>query len=225
MTPKTAKQLSQESKPFFRIGVSVDCVIFGFIHNELNVLLIRSDLQEFNDQLSLLGDLVKPNEDLDKAAHRILKERTGLDQVFLEQAHTFGEVHRHPAGRVITIAYYALVNIQDHHLALQNNQLEWHPVTAIKKMAFDHKKILQTCWGLLQQQIMEHPIVFHLLPPKFSLRQLQSLYEAILHTQLDRRNFRKRFFLMNWIEEVGELEQDVRHRPGKLYRFKPGKKE
>ena len=167
---------------------------------------------------------MKPNEDLDKAALRILKERTGLDHVFLEQAHAFGEVNRHPAGRVITIAYYALVNRQDHHLALQNNQLEWHPVASIKKMAFDHKKILQTCLELLQQQIMERPIVFHLLPLKFSLRQLQSLVEAILQTQLDRRNFRKRFFLMQWIEEVGELEQEVRHRPGKLYRFKPGKK-
>lgn len=220
---KTVQQLISENRDFFKIALSVDCVILGFENNELKVLLIRSDLEEYKDQWSLLGDLVGPEEDLDTAPYRVLKERTGLEDVFLEQVHTFGDVGRHPAGRVITTAYYSLVNSKDHQLKLAHNQLHWHPVNEIQHLAFDHKKILDTCMKQLQERIMEHPVVFNLLPQKFSLRELQSLYEAILGTKLDRRNFRKKFFLMDWLVDVNELEQDVPHRPGKLYQFNAGK--
>jgi 8-oxo-dGTP diphosphatase len=100
-----------------------------------------------------------------------------------------------------------------------DNELHWHPVNEINSLAFDHKTILDTCLRRLQSKIEEHPIVFNLLPEKFSLRELQNLYEAILGVKMDRRNFRKKFFLMNWLEDMNELEQDVPHRPGKLYRF------
>lgn len=220
---KTVQQLISENRDFFKIALSVDCVILGFENNELKVLLIRSDLEEYRDQWSLLGDLVGPEEDLDTAPYRVLKERTGLEDVYLEQVHTFGDLGRHPAGRVITTAYYSLVNIKDHQLKLAHNQIHWHPVNEIQHLAFDHKKILDTCMKQLQERIMEHPIVFNLLPQKFSLRELQGLYEAILGTKLDRRNFRKKFFLMDWLVDVNELEQDVPHRPGKLYQFKTGK--
>lgn len=216
---KTVEQLISENRDYFRIALSVDCVILGFENNELKVLLIRSDLEEYKDQWSLLGDLVKPEENLDTAPYRVLKERTGLDDVFLEQVHTFGDLDRHPAGRVITTAYYSLVNIKNHQLKLAHNQLHWHPVNEIRSLAFDHKLILDTCMKQLQEKIMEHPVVFNLLPEKFSLRELQALYEAILGTKLDRRNFRKKFFLMDWLVDVNELEQDVPHRPGKLYQF------
>lgn len=216
---KTVKQLKSDNRDFFQIAISVDCVIFGFENGELKVLLIRSDLEEYKDKWTLLGDLVKPDEDLNTASYRVLKERTGLDDVYLEQVHTFGDINRHPAGRVITTAYYSLVNIKDHQLKLSHNQLHWHPVNEITTLAFDHKKILDTCIARLQDTIMEHPIVFNLLPEKFSLRELQSLYEAILGTKLDRRNFRKKFFLMDWLIDMNELEQDVPHRPGKLYQF------
>jgi 8-oxo-dGTP diphosphatase len=198
-------------------------VIFGFDHNELKVLLIKSDLENFSDQWSLLGDLVGPDENLDNASYRVLKDRTGLDDVYLEQVYTFGEVKRHPAGRVITTAYYSLINIKDHQLKLSHNELHWHPVNEISTMAFDHKTILDTCLERLQSKIEEHPIVFNLLPEKFSLRELQNLYEAILGTKMDRRNFRKKFFLMDWLVDMNELEQDVPHRPGKLYRFNTSK--
>lgn len=217
---KNVQQLLLENKDFFKIALSVDCVILGFEQEELKVLLIQSDLEEFENQWSLLGDLVKPDEDLDTAPYRVLKERTGLDDVFLQQVHTFGDVARHPAGRVITTAYYSLIDIRHHQLNIQDNQLHWHPVNDITTMAFDHKKILDTCMQQLRDQIMEHPIVFNLLPEKFSLRELQTLYEAILGTKLDRRNFRKKFFLMDWLEDLDELEVDVPHRPGKLYRYK-----
>lgn len=217
---KNIQQIRTEHQDYFRMAISVDCVILGYEDQELKVLLIQSDLEEYRGQLSLLGDLVRPDEDLEKAAHRVLLERTGLKNVYLEQAHTFGDVHRHPAGRVITTAYYSLINIRDHQLRLSDHQLQWHAVSGITQLAFDHKKILDTCLALLRSKIMQQPLVFNLLPDKFSLRELQNVYESVLGTPLDRRNFRKRFFQLDWLEDVDELEQEVRHRPGKLYRFK-----
>lgn len=218
-TQKTIQQLVSENRNYFQMAVSVDCVIFGFDNNELKVLLIKSDLREFDNQWSLLGDLIQLNEDPDTASYRVLKDKTGLDNVFLEQVHTFGEVDRHPAGRVITIAYYSLVDIKNHHLKLSQNELHWHPVNEIRTMAFDHKKILSTCLERLQAKALEQPVVFNMLPEKFSLRQLQILYEAILGTKLDRRNFRKKFLMMDWLSETDEWEQNVTRRPGRLYRF------
>jgi 8-oxo-dGTP diphosphatase len=188
---RTIHQLRSEDREFFQIAISVDCVIFGFDRNELKVLLIKSDLEEFNNQWSLLGDLVKPDENLENASYRVLKERTGLDDVYLEQVFTFGEVNRHPAGRVISTAYYSLINIKDHQPKLGDNELHWHPVNEINTLAFDHKTILHTCLERLQSKIEEHPIVFNLLPEKFSLRELQNLYEAILDFQRRERRFGK----------------------------------
>jgi 8-oxo-dGTP diphosphatase len=201
------------------IGISVDCVIFGFDNNELKVLLIKSDLNEYEGRWSLLGDLVNNREDLNEAAYRILKQRTGLDDVYLEQVKAFGEVQRHPAARVVTIAYCSLINIQHHKLKILDNELHWHKITSLSELAFDHKKILDTCYSWLQKRIQEHPLGFSLLPQKFSLRELQNLYEAILNIKLDRRNFRKKFFSMDLLEDTHEMETDVPHRPGKLYRF------
>jgi len=223
-TKKTIQQLVSDNGIHFQMAISVDCVIFGFDNNELKVLLIKSDYEEFNNKWSLLGDLVHLKENPDSASYRVLKERTGLDDVFLEQVHTFGEVHRHPAGRVVTIAYYSLIDIKHHQLKLSHNELHWHPVNDIDGMAFDHKKILLTCLGRLQSKITDHPIVFNLLPEKFSLRELQILYEAILGTKLDRRNFRKKFFMMNWLSDANEWETNVTHRPGRLYSSKLCKK-
>ena len=201
------------------IGISVDCVIFGFDDNELKVLLIKSDLEKFDNKWSLLGDLVNNHEDLNEAAYRILKERTGMDDVYLEQVKAFGNVGRHPAARVVTIAYCSLINIEHHKLKILDNELHWHRVTTLSEMAFDHRSILNACYEWLQKRIQEHPLGFSLLPKKFSLRELQNLYEAILDVKLDRRNFRKKFFSMDLLEDTGELESDVPHRPGKLYKF------
>jgi len=200
-------------------GISVDCVIFGFDENELKVLLIKSDLKNFEGKWSLLGDLIGSRETLDEAAYRILKERTGMDDVYLEQVKSFGEVGRHPAARIITVAYCSLINVQQHEIKKMDNELHWHRVKHIKEMAFDHKKILDVCYEWLQKRIQEHPLGFSLLPKKFSLRELQNLYEAILGVNLDRRNFRKKFFSMDLLEDTGEYEADVPHRPGKLYKF------
>ncbi len=205
---------------YFKIAVSVDCVIFGYDDKDLKVLLIKSDLENFNTLWSLLGDLVKPDEDIENAPYRVLKERTGLEDLYLEQVQTFGSIDRHPSGRVITTAYYTLIDINHHKLKLTDNELHWHSVDDIKKLAFDHKEILDICLERLREKIMENPIVFNLLPEKFSLRQLQSLYQAILGIELDRRNFRKKIALKNWLEDLDELEDNVPHRPGKLYKLK-----
>jgi 8-oxo-dGTP diphosphatase len=201
------------------IGISIDCVIFGFDENELKVLLIKSDLKKFESKWSLLGDLVNNHEDLENAAYRVLKDRTGMDDVYLEQVSAFGEVGRHPAARVVTIAYCSLINIQHHKLKIHDNELHWHRVRGLSEMAFDHQKILHVCYEWLQKRIQEHPLGFSLLPKQFSLRELQNLYEAILDVKLDRRNFRKKFFSMDLLEDTNELETDVPHRPGKLYKF------
>lgn len=218
---KTAELEKISHLDYFNIAVSVDCVIFCYENKELKVLVIKSDLEEFSNLYSLLGDLVRPDEDLDNASYRILQERTGMEDVYLEQVHTFGSIDRHPSGRVITTAYYSLIDAKHQKLRLNNNDLHWHPVKNIKKLAFDHKSILDTCLGRLREQVMEHPVIFNLLPEKFSLRELQELYEAILSVSLDRRNFRKKIAIKDWLVDLNEMEEDVPHRPGKLYKLKP----
>lgn len=213
---KDAVQLV-ESYP--KVPLTVDCVIFGFEENKLKVLLIKSDLEIFQGKLSLLGDMVNDNEELDDAAYRVLKERTGMNDVFLDQVRAFSNPSRHPGGRVITIAYCSLLNINHHELKIHDNDLNWHNVGTLKEMAFDHKEIVDACYQWLQKRIQEHPLGFNLLPDKFSLRELQNLYEAILSVSLDRRNFRKKFASMDLLIDINEMEQDVPHRPGKLYKF------
>lgn len=216
---KTLLAIQSEVESSNRIALSVDCVIFGFDENKLKVLLIRSDLKKYQSKWSLLGDLVSPQEDLDAAAYRILKQRTGLDDVYLEQVQTFGTVSRHPAGRVVTVAYCSLINVRHHKLKILDNELHWHDVQSAGELAFDHQQIFITSYEWLQKRIQEHPLGFNLLAKKFSLRDLQNLYEVILDTKMDRRNFRKKFFAMDFLIDIDEMEQDVPHRPGKLYKF------
>ncbi|HVF97591.1 MAG TPA: hypothetical protein VM871_09730, partial [Flavisolibacter sp.] len=138
--------------------------------------------------------------------------------------HTFGNVQRHPSGRVVTTAYFSLINGKSNKLQISQSDVGWHNVANIKTLAFDHKIILETCLQQLQEKVMEHPIVFNLLPEKFSLRELQDLYEAILGVELDRRNVRKRITAKGWLVDLNQMEEDVPHRPGKLYKLRSGLK-
>ena len=216
---KSINRIQQEVQNSSGITLSVDCVIFGFDENKLKVLLIRSDITKFKEQWSLLGDLVDPNEDIDAAANRIVFERTGMSDVYLEQVQTFGKIKRHPAGRVVTVAYYSLLNIHQYSLKKFDNEIHWHDVSSVTNLAFDHQEIFDICNARLQKRILEHPLGFNLLPKKFSLRELQNLYESILELKMDRRNFRKKFFAMDLLTDLEEVETDVTHRPGKLYQF------
>lgn len=201
------------------VPITIDCVIFGFEENRLKVLLIRSDLKHFEGKWSLLGNIAGDTEELDDAAQRVLFQRTGMTDVFLEQVKTFGTIGRHPGGRVLTIAYCSLLNIQHHELKIHDNELHWHNVKGLGNMAFDHQIIVEECHQWLQKRIQEQPLAFNLLPEKFSLRELQNVYEAILDVEMDRRNFRKKFFSMDFLTDIDEYEENVPHRPGKLYKF------
>ena len=223
MSDETIKTMMEKSlvdhEPTFKYSISVDCVIFGYDEGVLKVLLIESDQAEYLGKWSLLGDVLQQGENLDQASQRVLQERTGLDNMFLEQVKTFSEINRHPAGRVITTAYLSLVNVKDYKLKSVDNALHWHPVSELETMAFDHKLILDTCLEVLRKKIQQEPIIFNLLEKKFSLRKLQQVFEEVLGISFDRRNFRKKLFSTGMLVDENEMESDVHHRPGKLYSF------
>lgn len=212
-----------EIESFFKSAFSVDNVIFGFDGSELKVLLIQRGAAPFKGKWALPGDLVYPNEDLDTAAERVLEQLTGLRGVYLEQVKAFGAVNRHPLGRVITIAYYSLIKISDFAVTPASfaQSARWHAVSEVEELAFDHNEILTTCLKRLKHKVRTEPVGFELLPPKFTLTELQQLYDAILNLpkKLDKRNFRKKILSMNLLVELEEIQEGVAHRPAKLYQF------
>lgn len=205
------------------INISVDCVIFGFDETEidLKVLLIERGEEPFYGQMALPGDLVHINEDIDDAAMRVLKELTGLEEIFLEQLFTFGNITRHPLGRVVTTTYYSLIKPSDFHLLPSSfaTKVEWKSISDIRELAFDHFKILSTALTRLKGKIRYQPIGFNLLPEKFTLTQLQNLYETILDTDFDKRNFRKKILSMDLLLPLNEKQKGVAHRAARLYKF------
>ena len=205
----------------FKTAVSVDCVIFGYDDEALKILVSRCDMPPFENEMSLLGDLVRPEESTDEAAKRVLMAKTGFHDVYLEQVQVFSGKARHPLGRVITVAYYSLIKIDEDHLSHigVNDFLQWKPVNEVKSLAFDHFEIMHTCLNRMQKQIREQPIGFELLPKKFSLLQLQRLYEVILNIQLDKRNFRRKLKSLEILKDLGEIQDSVSHRPAGLYAF------
>ena len=161
---------------------------------------------------TLPGGLVRVDESLDDAARRELEEKTGITKLYLEQLFTFGDIDRDPRERVITVAYYALVKLSAH-------RAEWFGIDDLPQLAFDHAKIIATALTRLQGKVRYQPIGFELLPRKFTLSQLQHLYETILDRALDKRNFRKKILSMGFLLELDEIEQDVAHRAARLYSF------
>jgi 8-oxo-dGTP diphosphatase len=204
-----------------RAALTVDCVVFGLDDEDLKVLLIQRDLAPFAGKWALPGGFVRTDEALEAAALRELEEEAGLRKVFLEQLYTFGEVERDPRERVVTVAYYALVNIRDHRVqaATDARNAAWFPVADTPSLAFDHEAILSVALERLKGKVRYQPIGFELLPRKFTLRQLQHLYETVLERELDKRNFRRKVLAMGLLEETDEIEQDVAHRAARLYRF------
>lgn len=221
--------------------VSVDCVIFGFGFEELKVLLIERglpDSQEPSGQRTMMlpGDLVMDTETLDSSALRVLKALTSLENIYLEQFNAFGDPSRvrkekdlawlrsmreNPDARVITIGYYSLVRIDKFKPApaYYARSAEWCNVSQVPELAFDHNEILQSALQRLKYKARVEPIGFELLPQKFTLGQLQKLYEAILGTQLDKRNFRRKIISRGFLIELDEKQQGVPHKPAQLYAF------
>ncbi len=204
-----------------RAALTVDCVVFGFDEGDLKVLLIQRGLQPFAGRWALPGGFVRVEESLEDAARRELTEETGLKDVFLEQLYTFGALDRDPRERVVSVAYYALVSLADHRpqAATDARQAAWFSVDGVPDLSFDHGHILATALARLRGKVRYEPIGFELLPARFTLGQLQHLYEVVLEERLDKRNFRKKILGMGLLVDTGDIQQDVAHRAARLYRF------
>ena len=204
-----------------RAALTVDVVVFALDDDQLKVMLIQRDLPPFAGKWALPGGFVRVDEPLDAAARRELQEETGLKDIFLEQLYTFGSLGRDPRERVVTVAYYALVNLVGHavHASTDARNAAWFAVNDLPALAFDHDDILQAARDRLRGKVRYQPIGFELLPEKFTLRQLQHVYEVILDRELDKRNFRKKVLSMKIVKETNDIEKDVRRRAARLYRF------
>jgi 8-oxo-dGTP diphosphatase len=208
-----------------RAALTVDCVVFGFDEGDLKLLLIQRDLEPFAGKWALPGGFVHVDESLEEAARRELQEETGLSRVFLEQLYTFGKPDRDPREHVVTVAHYALVKLSVHSVkaATDARNAAWFDVSDLPKLAFDHEEIIEIALQRLKGKVRYEPIGFELLPPKFTLTQLQHLYETIVEAPLDKRNFRKKILAMDLLIETDEIEKDVAHRAARLYRFDEAK--
>lgn len=204
-----------------RPALTVDCVVFGYEESVLKVLLIERNAPPFERAWALPGGFVGIEETIDEAARRELEEETGIDNVFLEQLYTFGEVERDPRGRVVSVAYYALVALAGHtlHAATDARDAQWFSLRTIPTVAFDHAHILGVAIERLRAKVRYQPVGFELLPKKFTLTQLQHLYEAILGQSIDKRNFRKKILAMGILKPLDEYQQGVKNRPAQLYAF------
>src|SRR5438874_6322421 len=204
-----------------RAALTVDCVVFGFDEGELKVLLIERALEPFKGKWALPGGFVRVDETLDEAARRELEEEAGLRNVFLEQLYTFGAVHRDPRERVVSVAYYALVKLADFSTKAATDAADarWFPISKVPRLAFDHADILATGLTRLKGKVRYQPIGFELLPPRFTLSELQHLYEAVLETELDKRNFRKKVLSYGLLAPLKESQRAGPHRPAQLFQF------
>lgn len=228
------KKILSELNP----NVSVDCVIFGFDFEKLNVLLIdRGENEAFRGaRMALPGNLIYDNENLDQAATRVLDELTGIQNIYLDQVGAFGDPNRickdadrawlksiraEPDARVITVAYYSLVKMSDYqpHASSFAKTADWVPLEKISELAFDHYEILQAAKEKLKQKIKIQPVGFNLLPEKFTLSQLHKLYESILDKPLDKRNFRRKIQKLDILTNLREKQKGVPHKPSELYKF------
>ena len=206
---------------FFKLAISVDCVIFGHQGKELKVLLIQRGAEPYHSKWVLPGDLVYPKEDLDTSAMRVLKDLTSLDKVLFEQVGVFGNPDRHPLGRVVTTGYLALVEIQDYTpmASAWATRAAWYDVNDLPDLAFDHEDIFNTAFNKLRQTVRHKPVGLGVLPEKFTITEVQELYEAIYNTSYDKGNFRKKLSEWNHLEELNEFQQNVAHRPAKMFSF------
>jgi 8-oxo-dGTP diphosphatase len=204
-----------------RAALAVDTVLFGVDEGDLKVLLIQRKLAPFQHAWALPGGFVRLDETVDEAARRELEEEAGVKDVYLEQLYTFGTLNRDPRERVVTVAYYALAKLSDHRIRAATDAMGvgWFSLDDLPKLAFDHAQVVALAHERLRGKVRYAPIGFELLPPRFSLTQLQRLYEIVLGTDLDKRNFRKKILSMDLLVETDEVEQNVRHRAARLFKF------
>lgn len=209
-----------------RLLVAADCIIFGFDGGKLKVLLIKRGFEPEAGSWSLMGGFVGKGESVDQAASRILTKLTGLGDIYMEQLHCFGEVDRDSAGRVVSVAYFALINIANYSQQLNlEHEPQWFPLGELPDLIFDHADMVRLAQQRLRQKVANHPIGFALLPEKFTLPQLQNLYEAIYESTLDRRNFSRKILSLGILHKLDEKEKTTSKKGAYLYVFDKGKYE
>ncbi len=203
--------------------VTTDVVIFTIKDGKLKVLLVKRAHEPFKGKWAIPGGFIRISETIDAAALRILKEKTNVQNIYLEQLYTFGDPLRHPTARVITCAYFALIRSDDIVLSFEDNseitEVQWHPVYDLPPLAFDHKEIIEYSLKRVRERLEFCPIAFQLLPEKFTLTELQKTYELILDKKLDKRNFRKKFLALSILKELDECTKSGSKRPARLYSF------
>ncbi len=207
---------------FPRPMVTVDILIFTIQDDKLKALFIKRDIEPQKGMWALPGGFVRMEESLDDAAKRELEEETGVKDVYLEQLYTFGDPERDSRGRVITVAYFALINAEKQKLKASTDvaDAQWFNAYNIPTLAFDHKKIFDYAMQRLRWKLEYTTVAFQLLTKEFTLTQRQAIYETILNKKLDKRNFRKKIFALDLVEETGKMTEGAAHRPAKLYRCK-----
>ena len=212
------------SKAYYSIHpkfhAAVDCIIFGFEDGELSLLLLKRTFEPAKGQWSLMGGFVQENESLDDAARRVVAELTGLDNLYMRQVHTYGALERDPGERVLSTAYYALVDIKKYdHALVHSHNASWIKLTEVPHLIFDHDDMVRDALAFMRYQASVKPVGVNLLPEEFTLTQLQTLYEAILGEPIDKRNFRKRIAAMDYIERTGRIDKTLSRKGAALYRF------
>ncbi len=191
-----------------RLVLAVDCIIFGFDGETLKILLIKRGFQPEKGNWSLMGGFVEANESLDQASNRILKQLTGLEGVYLEQLHTFGHTQRDPIERTVSTAYFALIDIHKYETQLSNDyHAEWFQLKRIPKLIFDQQEMVETAKRRIRYKAALHPILFELLPSRFTIPQLQILYESVFNTTIDKRNFSKRVLATGLLIKLAEKDK------------------
>ena len=202
--------------------VAVDCIIFGYdiLEKVLKLLLIKRSFDPEKGKWSLAGGFVESDESLDEAANRILFRLTGLEQIFMKQSFSYGAIDRDPGARVISTAYFALITIRDINKELtMKNGAHWRSISNLPDLIFDHHKMVSKALSDLQSQVAMHPVGFELLPDKFTMVQLQNLYEAIYQRKIDKRNFRKKVLSMDILEKLEEKEKETSKKGAFYYKF------
>lgn len=203
-----------------RLLVAVDCIIFGFTGKELKALLVKRQLEPGMGKWSLMGGFVNENESVEAAATRVLDQLTGLTDIYMEQLFCFGDVQRDPGGRVVSVAFYALIKIDDYeeHIMTKHNS-QWFPINKTPPLVFDHRQMINMARQRLKEKAATHPIGFALLPRKFTLQQLQGLYEAIYEKSFDKRNFIRKIHSLSILEKLDEKDKESSRKGAFYYVF------
>lgn len=203
------------------ILVAVDSIIFGVRENKLNLLIFEREVEPLAGNWSLIGSFVGKGEDVDKAANRILKDLTGLENIFMEQLHSFGNVHRDPGGRVLSIAYWSLIRIDQNNLKIsaKNHRAKWVPLSDLPDLVLDHNQMVEKAIKHLREQARFHPVGFELLPKEFTILQLLKVYEAIFDIQIDDRNFRKKILKAGLLIDLDKKDMSTSKKGSFLYNF------